>query len=59
MAKEANSRYSSAGEMAADLERWLAGEPILARPPGALQRAWRAGRIMAVPTTLGFLLRDL
>lgn len=39
--KEPSRRYASAGEMSADLKRWLDGVPIEARPIGRVERAWR------------------
>jgi hypothetical protein len=44
MAKEPSRRYATAGELAADLRRWLSGKPIVARPVGRLERSWRWAR---------------
>src|SRR4029077_6020217 len=39
--RDPKARYQSAGDLAADLERWLAGRPIVARPVSPPARMWR------------------
>jgi len=58
--KDPRRRYNSADELAAELERFLAGRPIQARPVGKPERLWRwckrepivAGLTAAVALTL-------
>jgi TolB-like protein/tRNA A-37 threonylcarbamoyl transferase component Bud32/Flp pilus assembly protein TadD len=42
--REPGARYRSAGDLAEDLERWLAGRHIIARPVSAPARVWRWSR---------------
>ena len=44
-------RYESAAEFGADLRRWIAREPVIARRPGVLERSWRAARRRPVLST--------
>lgn len=39
--KEPQHRYASAADLGADLDRWLAGRPIQARPMSRFERTWR------------------
>jgi serine/threonine protein kinase/Tfp pilus assembly protein PilF len=39
--REPRARYRSAGDLAKDLERWLEGRPIIARPVSPPVRIWR------------------
>jgi WD40 repeat protein/tRNA A-37 threonylcarbamoyl transferase component Bud32 len=42
--KEPRQRYSFAAWLAEDLENWLAGRPVHARPVGAWEWGWKWGR---------------
>jgi WD40 repeat protein/predicted Ser/Thr protein kinase len=54
--KEPKDRYPSAGELADDLNRWLDGRPILARPASMPERLWKgARRRPAVSSLVGAL----
>ena len=44
MEKERGRRYQTASSLAADLERYLAGEPVHAAPPSAVYRARKFAR---------------
>jgi hypothetical protein len=52
MDREPGSRYPTAAALAADLRRWLQGEPVIARPVGIVGRTWRWCRRRPVPAAL-------
>jgi len=53
--KDPQRRYSSARALADDLNRWLGGEPIEARPVGPATRAWMWCLRNPLPAALGAL----
>ena len=53
LSKEAGRRYGSAEMLAEDLERWLRGELIAARPVRPGERAWRWCRRNPLVAALG------
>ncbi len=54
--KDPSRRYRGAGDVSADLRRWLAGEPIQARPSGLIGRAWKLARRRPVASLLSLSL---
>jgi hypothetical protein len=54
--KSAASRYTSVGAFAEDLQRWLDGRPIHARPVGTAERMWRWAQRHPLSATLACLL---
>jgi WD40 repeat protein len=54
--KEPERRYRSAEAVAEELEHWLAGEPIEARPTGRLERVWRWSRRNSLVASLSMLV---
>jgi formylglycine-generating enzyme required for sulfatase activity len=54
LSKEPARRYASAEELANDLRRFQAGEPIRARPVGPVERTWKWARRR--PTTAALTL---
>ncbi len=56
LAKEPAQRYETAEALAEDLERWLEGRPIRARPLGTIARVWSWARRNPMPASLSAIL---
>jgi eukaryotic-like serine/threonine-protein kinase len=56
IAKAREDRYASVAEFGADLRRWLAGEPIAARPPSRVRSFFRLARRNRIALALGIAL---
>lgn len=54
--KDRSARYQTSKELADDLERWLGGHPIKARPVSSLERSIKWVRRYPVVTTLAALV---
>ncbi len=56
LSKEPSRRYETAWQLAEDLEQFLDGRPIAARPVGPLARSWRWCRRKPTPASLAAAL---
>ena len=56
LSKQPAKRYDSAEDLANDLDRWLTGRPIHARPVTRSERFWRLCRGIPLPTVLAALV---
>jgi WD40 repeat protein/serine/threonine protein kinase len=56
LAKDPQKRYGTAEALAEDLRRFQAGEPILARPVGSVERLWRWCRRKPAAAALAALI---
>jgi TolB-like protein/tRNA A-37 threonylcarbamoyl transferase component Bud32/Tfp pilus assembly protein PilF len=54
--REPSARYRSAGDLAEDLERWLEGRHIVARPVSPVARGWRWSRRNPIVAGMAALL---
>lgn len=54
--KKPGDRYRMAKEVAEDLERFRAGEPTVARPPGWLRKSWRFAKRHQWAAAVGVLV---
>ncbi|MFT3870063.1 MAG: serine/threonine-protein kinase [Nibricoccus sp.] len=54
--REPEARYKTALALAQDLENWIEGRPIRARPVSAAEQLWRWARRNPLPATLGAVL---
>jgi len=50
--REPSARYPTAAALADDLDNWLQGKPIFARPVGAAEQLWRWARRNPLPASL-------
>lgn len=54
--KDPARRYASGSALVDDLERWLRGEPVVARPVGPVERVWKWTRRNPALAALGLVL---